>query len=207
MPSYFGTYHRFETASKNDGVLLTGADNFIGDEYEIVFKEDTAWMKNRFDALVGFFDKDFSRQLRVMDARGWKIKALLAIVAYTDHPEPGNYWGEAAVLAYDPAHAEAFDAFAAGIAKTLGEGIRPEINLGEQAIEKVISSKGAWVPEQRSAFTGKEAGTVVMKSRRKMSEKLIEEGRKGNKGCYFVSIAFIVVVVAALLYLISRFFL
>lgn len=35
-----------------------------------------------------------------------------------------------------------------------------------------------------------------MKGRRKMSEKLIEQGRKGNKGCYIVSWIFILAVVA-----------
>ena len=35
-----------------------------------------------------------------------------------------------------------------------------------------------------------------MKSRRKMSEKLIEQGRKGNKGCYAVSWLFLLALVA-----------
>ena len=39
-----------------------------------------------------------------------------------------------------------------------------------------------------------------MKSRRKMSEKLIEQGRKGNKGCYVVSWLFLLLVVAGLLF-------
>lgn len=39
-----------------------------------------------------------------------------------------------------------------------------------------------------------------MKSRRKMSEKLIEQGRKGNKGCYAVSWAFLLLLVMAVLF-------
>ena len=47
---YFGTYARFNTLSKKDAAILLGADNPIGDVFEIVFQTDngvsTAWMKN-----------------------------------------------------------------------------------------------------------------------------------------------------------------
>lgn len=46
---YFGTYARFNTLSKKDAAILLGADNPIGDVFEIVFQTDngvsTAWMK------------------------------------------------------------------------------------------------------------------------------------------------------------------
>ena len=64
---YFGTYARFNTLSKKDAAILLGADNPIGDVFEIVFQTDngvsTAWMKNRFGALIGFLDAELSRQL------------------------------------------------------------------------------------------------------------------------------------------------
>ena len=57
---YFGTYARFDTASKKDAAVLLGADNLVGDVFDIEFvTEDgvrTAWMKNRFGAMVGFFE-------------------------------------------------------------------------------------------------------------------------------------------------------
>ena len=58
----------------------------------------------------------------------------------------------------------------------LSDGVRPEIDLGEQGVEQVISSNGNWTPKQTVAFPPKEAERVIMKSRRKMSEKLIEQG-------------------------------
>ena len=85
----------------------------------------------------------------------------------------------------------------------LAEGIRPEINLGEQAISKVIESNGTWKPDMRSRRPKSENGTVVMKSQRKMSESLIEKGRAGNIGCYIVSIAFIIVVIAVIIFAIK----
>ena len=66
---YFGTYARFNTLSKKDAAILLGADNPIGDVFEIVFQTDngvsTAWMKNRFGALIGFLDAELSRQLSI----------------------------------------------------------------------------------------------------------------------------------------------
>lgn len=60
MDQYFGTYHRFETPSKKDAALLLGADNLVGDKYDIEFVTESgqraAWLRNRFGAKIGFFD-------------------------------------------------------------------------------------------------------------------------------------------------------
>lgn len=201
---YFGTYARFDTLSKKDAAALLGADNLIGDVFEIVFQTEdgvsTAWMKNRFGGLVGFFDAAFSRELNVLAARGWKLQAVLSFVAFTDHPEPGHYWGQAAVICFDPTLEQAFDPFIASTAQRLSDGVRPEVDLGEQGVEQVVSSNGTWTPKKTVAFPAKEVGTVIMKSRRKMSEKLIEQGRKGNKGCYAVSWLFLLLLVALALF-------
>ena len=37
---YFGTYARFDTLSKEDAAILLGADNPIGDVFEIVLQTD-----------------------------------------------------------------------------------------------------------------------------------------------------------------------
>ena len=115
MDQYFGTYHRFETPSKKDAALLLGADNLVGDKYDIEFVTESgqraAWLRNRFGAKIGFFDADFSRQLSVIVARGWTVQAVLSFVAYTDRPAPGRYWGEVAVICFDPALEDAFGPF------------------------------------------------------------------------------------------------
>lgn len=201
---YFGTYARFDTLSKKDAAALLGADNLIGDVFEIVFQTEngvsTAWMKNRFGGLIGFFDAAFSRKLNVLAARGWKLQAVLSFVAFTDRPEPGHYWGQAAVICFDPTLEQAFGPFIASTAQRLSDGVRPEVDLGEQGVEQVVSSNGTWTPKKTVAFPAKETGTVIMKSRRKMSEKLIEQGRKGNKGCYAVSWLFLLLLVALALF-------
>lgn len=199
---YFGTYARFDTASKKDAGALLGADNLVGDVFSIVFDKESglAWMENRFGARIGFFEAALSRELQILAARGWKLQALLAFVAFTDIPEPGHYWGQAAIMCFDPQNEHAFVQFTEGISKRLADGIRPEIDLGEQGIDEVLSSDGTWSPKKTLPLPAKGKGTVIMKDRRKFSEKLIEQGRKGNKGCYAVSWAFLLLVVALLIF-------
>ncbi len=204
MDQYFGAYHRFETPSKKDAAVLLGADNLAGDTYSIEFVTEEgwqiAWLKNRFDQKIGFFDRDFSRRLSVMAARGWTLKALLSFVAYTDKPAPGRYWGEMCVVCFDPALEESFLPFIDGISRLLSDGVRPDVDLGEQGIAKVIESTGSWIPSKRTAMPDKEPGTAIVKSERKMSEKLIEQGRQGNRGCYAISWLFLFLLAAAVVY-------
>lgn len=204
---YFGTYARIDTPSKKEGALLQGPDNLVGDVFDIVFKTEngrtTAWMRNKFGADVAFFDPDTSRQLSILQAREWKLRALLSYVAYTDAPEPGSYWGEAAIVCNAPEHTEAFDLFTQKLAKPLGEGLHPDVSLGFQGINHVLENNGDWVPKDTAPFPKKEAGTVILKRRRSMSEKAIEQGRAGNKGCYAVSWAFIIALIACALLLLK----
>ena len=197
---YFGTYARFETPSKKEGSALVGADNLVGDRFDIEFLTQdgvtTAWMRNRFGALVAFFDENLSRRLAIMNARGWKLQALLSFVAYTDSPEPARYWGEAAVMAFDPKDQAAFDRFLSLVGKRLADGVRSEVNLGSQAVRSVLEAGGDWKPTKTVPLPKRAAGTVIMKSRRKLSEKVIELGRSRNVGCYVVSWTFIIALVA-----------
>ena len=45
-------------------------------------------------------------------------------------------------------------------------------------------------------FPQKAKGTAIMKSKRSLNERMIEQGRKGNIGCYIVSWAFFFALVA-----------
>ena len=200
---YAGSYERFDTVSKKQASTLMGADNLVGDRFSIEFKTEDgisiAWMKNKFDELVGFFNPEVSRQLQIYQARGWKLTALLSFVAYVDTPSPGEYWGEAAIICYDPHHdAQAFEAFISTVGDMLADAIRPDISLSNDGVAHVVQSKGSWRPTARIPFPDKEQGMVILKRQRKLSENLIEQGRAGNKGCYAVSWAFIAVLAAAI---------
>ncbi len=206
MDQYFGIYQEFDTVSKNEGSDLLGADNLVGDYFEISLDlEDgvhKAWLVNRFDKRVGFFDATFSRRLSVFKARGFVLKALLSFVAYSEKPDPGHYWGQMAVFCYDPAYEQAFGAFVDNVSERLQEGIRPKIDLGENAVAHIVSSDGTWLPKEADSMPPKEKGSVIMKSKRSFGDRMVEQGRSGNKGCYTVSILFIVIVVVLIVVLI-----
>ena len=201
--SYEGFYARFESATKSDGSLLMGPDNIVGDDYEVVFKTEegrvVAWLNNKFGAEVGFLDANASRKLQLAAARDQKIRALLSFVAYSDTPEPGLYWGQVALFCFNPAYAKEMDAFVDRVAKKIGEGIRPNINLGESAVAKIFEETD-WVPSDTVALPKKESGMAILKDHQSMSEKMIEQGRAGNKGCYTISWIFIALLVVAALY-------
>lgn len=201
---YAGSYEQFDTVSKKEASALLGADNIVGDRFSIEFKTEngvvTAWMKNKFDALVGYFNPEVSRQLQIYQARGWRITALLSFVAYTDTPSPGMYWGQAALICYDPRnHPDAFETFISAVGKMMEDSIRPDISLSRDGVNHVIENNGNWTPTARIPLPNKERGMAVLKRRRKISEGIIEQGRAGNKGCYAISWAFIAIVIIAVI--------
>ena len=204
MNQYFGTYHRFETASKKDAGRLLGADNLVGDLYHIecTLEGSThkAWLVSRFDLRIGYFDPEFSRDLSILAARELTLTAVLSFIAYTEAPDPGHYWGEVAVLAYDPSLADDFEPFVQNVSLRMQDGIRTAVTLDAGGVERVLESRGTWIPEQTIPLPEREKGTVIMKSRRSLSEKAIEQGRKGNKGCYIVSWAFLLAVIAGAMF-------
>lgn len=183
---YFGEYARFDTVSKTDAAQLVSADNLVGDRYEIVFQNENgdrvAWLKNRFGKLVGFLDAKTSRELSFCEARGFEMWAFLAFVAFTDNPKPGKYWGEVALVCYTP-HENAFKNFAMEIERQFIKGKRPKVDLGNQGINQVIESNGSWLPGKQVPLPKFDGTTAFVKTKRSTTEKLVEQGRAGNKGC------------------------
>ena len=204
MPlNYSGFYARFEAPDKKLGGLLTGADTLVGDEFEVFFKQEEestrAWIKNRFGAEIGFFDIDTSRKLQLATARGMQIKALLSFIAYTDTPEPGVFWGEMAVMCFEDDEDGVFRTFASNVASKLCEGIRTDVNLGAQDIQKLQSDPN-WLPKGTIFLPETSKGSAILKSKRTASEKIVEQGRKGNVGCYIGTFIFFAAVIALIIF-------
>ena len=185
-----------------------GADNLVGNDYTVEFKTEdgsvTAWLKNKFGVEIGFLDVDGSRKLQLANARGQNMRVLLAFVAYSDLPDPGHYWGEVAVICFNPAYGEEMNAFADRVAAKLADGVRPAINLGSSAVSKIFDEPD-WLPSDTVELPKKEKGMAVLKDSQSLSEKMIEQGRAKNRGCYVVSWIFIVVLVLAVIVLVMNF--
>jgi hypothetical protein len=196
---YYGKYLRFSTSSKEEAAQLMSADNLIGNIFtiEIEYNNGTykAWLVNKFNKRIAYFNPSDSQNINLLKTQGLSICSILSFVAFTDHPDDGFYWGEAALFAYESKYEEIFNLFINNIAKRLADGIRPDINLNGEGIEKILNSNGNWSPLNTVSFPSKEKGTVFIKKRQSTLDKLIEQGRNKNKGCYLFSWIFILLIV------------
>lgn len=200
---YAGFYARFDTPSKAIGSLLLGPDNIVGDEFFTEFKlEDGSvrvWIKNKFGKEVGYFDSDVSRKLQLANARNQIIRIALSFVAYSDTPDPGCYWGQFAVFCYSPSFENEFDSFFVRCSKELSNGVRLNIDLGNQAVQNIISDS-TWLPKDTIPLPKKETGFAVLKDHQSLSEKAIEQGRSKNIGCYAISWIFIIAIIVLIVF-------
>ena len=203
MERYFGTYQTFRTVSKKDAALLMGSNTLVGDRYRINLTMDEgvhrAWLINKFYETIGYFDDGFSRELSLFAAEGLELVGILSLVAFTETPEPGEYWGQAAVIGYSPHYAEEFNRFVDGVCGLIGKGIRPKLALKGPAVDEIINSNGTWLPSEREPLPEKQRGMALLKTRRGFIDGLVEAGRTGNKGCYILSWAFLLALVAAII--------
>lgn len=204
---YFGMYARFDLMEPTDAGFLVGADCLVGDEFTIDLEMEDgkhiAYLSNKFGKRLVHFDAKTSRRLSVFVARGWKVRALLSFVAFTEKNDRSYHWGEMAVIANDPVYNEAFDAWSANVGKTLGEGRRPDVNLSTAGIQQVIDTNGTWIPATSAPYPTEKHGTAIIKKKLSASEKMIEQGRKKNPGCYVISWAFIIACVVGLVFLVK----
>lgn len=206
--TYDGFYTRFDTASKDAGGLLMGADTLVGDVFTVDFRTDSngstvAWLVNRFGGDLGFLNSADTYRLQVASARGLNVCGLLSFVAYTEDQTPSPYWGEVAIVC-TPANDPHFAEFVKTLGKSMATGVRPSVALGEPELRKIEETGGTWLPAERVATPERKPGTAFVKSQRSITENMVEQGRKGNIGCYIISIAFIVVVVLGVLYFLGR---
>ena len=107
-----------------------------------------------------------------------------------------------ALFIYDTTQ-QAYVIFENTIAQGLKKGIRPDISLSHDGVHYVESSNGTWVPRGRISLPQKQQGMALMKTRRSLSENLIEQGRAGNKGCYVVSWIFLLALVTLVVLLVK----
>ncbi|MDO5334550.1 MAG: hypothetical protein Q4F23_00495 [Coriobacteriia bacterium] len=208
---YHGSYVRFKTQEQEKAVAFLGLDNAVGDHYEIRTKyeegERTDWIVNAFDVEMGELDPKFADTLDLIRAKGWNVEAVLSFVAFQEArgDEPGYYWGEVAVVAWDSRYDKAFETFIDKLDKSLGDGIRPDIKLGSKALEALVDAQGDYLPSGRVPLPKKKKGMAFVKTERSANEKLAAQARKGNKGCLAASWIFVIALVCVIAYAIYRF--
>ena len=147
---YFATYARFETESKEAAAAFLGADNIVGDtfsiEQEYVDGKRTAWIVNPFGKRMGFIDEKTAEKVDLCNAKGWNTVALLALVAFTEKPAPGLYWGQVLIVSYDPEYEVEFSTFIENIGKQLGNGIRPYVSWARNRCKRLSTRRANGFP-------------------------------------------------------------
>ena len=204
---YAGEYAKF-FASDAKGIDFMGADNLVGDKYSIDIRDEAggykAYLVNRFGKDIGHLENRMIRPIQLAQAKGWKTDAFLSFVAFTegkDEENPSYYWGQMAVLQYDPRISSKMEAFEEQLARKMADGGRPQVDFGVQSVEKLVNSTEPWFPSDKAAMPKMGKGSTVVKDHRTPNERLIEQSRKGNIGCYILSWGFIIAIILLVVFI------
>ena len=202
---YFGAYVRFETPSKKDGAVLAGPDIAVGDIGQVVMdvdehKHPRAWLKNPYGKTFAFLGVGDSRKAALLQAKGWTLRYVMSFTAYSESPDPGVYWGQVALIAYAPRYEEAFGAWLKLFAARAAEGLRPDPSLNAANLSAVLRDPSSWQPNGKVKIPKGDGRTAILKDHRTAHDKLLDKSRSRNVGCYIVSWAFILGVVALAAY-------
>ena len=207
---YFGEYVRFSTSDKKVGAALAGPDNAVGDIGTIEFilddsKRQVAWLKNPYGQLVGFLNNHDSYNAAVMAAKGWELHYVLSFTAYSEEPEPGEYWGQVALIAFAPRYAEEFNVFLKAFAKAAGDGLRPDPKLSNDSIVSVLANPAEWKPSSKIKIPRGGGRTAILKDHRSVHDSMLDAARSKKVGCYIVSWAFILAVITLVVWALHKF--
>ena len=185
---YYGSYANFTCPDRKAAPALMNSDNIVGDPFtiEMDYSGDKrqAWIVNPFGFRMGVLDEKTAKQVDLCNAKDWKTVALLACVAFKEEPKPGEYWGQVAIISYDPVHEDAFSTFV----KTIG------------GISRVLESKGAWVPTGRVPLPKLKKGSAFIKTERTTTDKLVNQARKTRVGCTIVSWGVVIIFVITVIF-------
>lgn len=207
MSETFGTYKIADSYDSNSSARLISADNTVGDIYKIEIEnikdEHRAVLVNRFNQKTAVFDSDFSRKLSLLKAKNMNIVAVLSLVGFSENKKP-NYWAEFAVFSYSLSQSDLYEIFIANISKKIRDGIRINLSLSEEEEKKIKESQGNYLPCSKVPIPQLKKGEILIKKSASLKERLIEEARKKNPGCYIFGWLFILLVIALVVFLVGK---
>ena len=202
---YSGEYVKFFATDKK-GIDFMGADNLVGDRFSIDIRDEDAgyraYLVNRFGSEIGYLEDRVIRRVQLAQAKGWETCAYLSFVAFTegkDEENPSYYWGQMALLLYDPKIADVMKGFEATLSKKMSDGGRPQVEFGAQSVERLMS--GNWFPTDKAPRPKMGKGSTIVKDHQTPNERLIEQSRNRNPGCYVLSWAFIIGIVVLIVFI------
>jgi hypothetical protein len=202
---YSGSYAKFYALDPR-GADFIGADNLVGDKYDIDIRDDgegyRAYLVNRFGHDVGYLEASEIRSIQLAQAKGWVSHAFLSFAAFTEgrsENHPSSYWGEVAILLYDSKISSEMERFEGTLSRKMADGARPRIDFGQQSLDKLLNDP-SWFPTSSVAKPKMGKGSTIVKDHRTPNERMVEQARKGNIGCYIAGWGFIIAIIALIVF-------
>ncbi len=203
---YEGFYARFNPDDDEGYRLLAGANCIIGTNLYPVFASDdgenpTVHIEARHEQHLARFDRKTSERLNQLKQRGWVIQLNLSAVFYEESSH--RFWGEVAVMTYDPqANCDlvALKTFINHMVRRIRGGEHPNIALSQKQFEQVMESKGSWYLTRPVPLPATKSGEIIFKRKMSPTEHLTEAAANGNKGCMVTGILFWIAVIAAIIW-------
>ncbi|MCF0231897.1 MAG: hypothetical protein HUJ63_06460, partial [Enterococcus sp.] len=205
--NFFASYVRFFAGEAKNAAYLMGPDNAVGDmlHFETVSTPNALVTEilNRFDKKIGILEPQDSHDIRILEEKDWQIFGLLDYVAV--HTEvKTNYCAGVLLLAAPNKYSESLENFTMLLSSELSEGKRLDALLSPSEQKEMFANNGEFLPTRRRALE-KEENFKYLKTEASLKEKIYEQGRQKNPGCYIVSISFLVLIAAGLIFLLLKF--
>lgn len=208
MDNYYAKYVIGTTTSKEEAGKLLGADNIIGDVYKVVTKlnesDHIAKVVNRFGDSPIKFDYCVSKEIALNEAKGFQTYAILTTVGFLQKEGEGDYFAEFIIISFPKSELNIFSVYVDEISSAVKKHQRPEVDLRASEVEEIIINKGHFISKKSHPRLEKKKGQVILKSQVRLSDKLVEQGRKKNPGCYIFGWLFLLATVALVVLLIMK---
>lgn len=211
--NYFATYCRLDHESADASCKVTSGSVYIGRELSFE-REDyidergkercRGIVSNHLGKIVGYLPEICARRVCDLAQDGWVVRMAPWALMYNSADK--RYYVEAAVIAYEPQHAKALDAFAEGCFDRMGNGERPDIRLSPKQLDAALKDPGFYKTLKTAGRPKAKKGEAYYKDSRSAAEKMAVEGSKNNPGCWVGTVLFYVVAIAAIAWLVWFFF-
>lgn len=177
--------------NKKQAAQLTSSNSLCGDRFilKINSKNSIVKIQNKFNYSIAELDEENSKLVKLWNNKGLEVVALLSCVYYCEPKR--KHWAEFLVLAYPKKNSEAYENFIETISSKLADGNRPEIKLDEFERKEIEKSNGNYKITKFLTKPELDKGTVILKNKQGLMEKIIEAGRQKKIGCYLGSILFL----------------
>lgn len=204
---FFGTLERVTVIDKKANNALSGGEGVIGCRVSFEFTQDgegNPFVKVLSPNGVSFggFSPEFSQTLTELHDSGRVCTGILSLVGFTDGE---GYWGEFAVLAYNPDEADAWETFITTLAEKYAQGHRPDIDITQKTSRHIVETGGTWCDLKKAKDPKLKGGEAIVKRHRTARDNLVDQAVKGNKGCWVGTVVFWVAVAALIVFLVWKF--